>query len=370
MVIVDIKSVKSPALCYLNVPQPMYVYHTKAEFDEYYSNKLGDIQVINNPADWHNFINDNEIDLNYNPNQRYIDIRNYNVWIKTVDRFIPDKANIYGEITYKLLNGEKIPTDGCYINLFFISATPTRHILFTSSGVHTIGITKWEMTAAIRENFRQESQPKGSSGERYTKRLSKLLQRRKPTSAHLRVVQSMLNPISECWLNSEKSLRMAFPQFRKEDRIKILTSQAFREALMNVLSSLFPGLRQQIREDIPPAKVTDFLLKMMEKVIEKEPSEEQIKVLEYIVENGYRENLATNYLEAENKVPASDELRQIEGHEFAHDKFLDEEYALTPEEQATKDDLNSLEGYVEKADVNDIAPDVFELKPEEKESNG
>src|SRR5690606_34081783 len=317
----------------------------------------------------------NKLNLNYNPNERYIDVRSYNVWIKTVDKEVPDKANIYGEISYKVDDaGNRIPTNGCYIQLYFITATPTRHVLFTSSGVHTIGITKWDMTAAIRENYRQESQPKMNRGERYEKNLTKLLNRRKPLASHLRAVQSMLNPISEVWLDLEGSMRNAFPQYRKEDRMKIITTQAFREALMNVLSALFPGLKSQIRNDIPPLEITKFMKTMMEQVLDKDVKvDDKLKVLDYIMENGYKENPIEQSLHtfklAEHRPPqlegAKDEPKKEESEFPIDDIMADEEFELTDEEKQTKEDLGYPSGYAERESEPSLLEEVI-LKSEEK----
>jgi len=353
MRIVNTADVKAPAVCYVNVPQPMYVYHNNEEFIQ---NELNPcikekkiINVIKSFADYQTFIIKYNLNLTYDANNRYIDIRPYNVWIKTIDKFIPDYANIYGDIFYvKGENDEPIPTNGCYIQLFYLSATPTRHIMFTSSGIHTIGMTKWEPTAAIRENFRQEYQTRNSDKATYERKLNKILNKKIITVPYMKMVMSMFNPVSHCFLNPSKAAKVAFgPLVRESDREKLLETQAFRKALMQTLKTLFPDLPAKFREKIPPEQMAEYMIKAMGIAEDQEDVDKMLKVFEKMKEVGYEENM-----QVQNNVPLLPAPESMSnGSPIMESKQIPASAELTKEEaekqlDILRDDTGSIDSYV------------------------
>src|SRR5690606_30989565 len=153
---------------------------------------------------YHSLLTNNGIDLMYRPDVRYISLKDKNIWVKTVDEFIPDYADFDGTIYYIQKDNQFIPTNGCYVKLYFITCMPSRHVLYTSSGIHTVGITKWDVTAGVRKTFLQEKDTrKGKSREEaYQDYLGKILRRKAVTVQFTKAAGLIFNPMSDCFLDA------------------------------------------------------------------------------------------------------------------------------------------------------------------------
>lgn len=277
------------AQVYANVPQPMAVYHSTEEFEANVQNAVR----ITTFGQFHDYALNNGISLIYNSVTRYVDVQRHNIWIKTVDRFRTDTADNYGNISYqKDANGQPIPTDGCWIQLFFITPTPARIILYTSSGVNTTGLTKWQPTAAIRPTFIQEAVPdKTKNSVTYDAKLQSLLTRRKPNVAFTRLAMALFASDSESFLDIEKSTKLVFGHnVRSTDREKLLTSPAFKEALMTTIKTLFPSLAPAIRKQHDPDKLAGMLQTIWDLAAGSKDVDKMLKVFDKIADVGYAEN--------------------------------------------------------------------------------
>ena len=292
---VHAKDVSSPAMCYMKIPQPMYVYHTPRELEEHVEKPA---VILNDFADYHRFMVQNDIDLNYNSDNKYVDLVGYNLWIKTVDKLIPECTDFSGKIYYK--KGD-IPTSGCYIRLYYITPTPTRHILFTSSGVHTIGMTKWDMTAGIRFNYSQEKDPrqaKTPEGKEkfYQENLQKILRRKKPTVPMTRIINMMLNRDSNCFLDFDKACSIVYKSnaVKAPDRHKLLETKQFKDVFMATIKSLFPDLAPAIREKHSPEQMAEMLAEIYAIAKEDKNVDRMLKVFDKVKEVGYEEDTVVN----------------------------------------------------------------------------
>lgn len=297
-------------VAYNEVEQPMYVYHSKDEFYENEVNNLPSeepIAIVDTWMEFGQWMQDTAkktgVPFRYQTAFKWLDVRPYNVWIKTVDELVPDIALHDGTITYKteVVNGknEFIPTDGCYIKLFFITPTPTMFILYTSSGIHAISMTKWDLTAAVRTQFFQEKNNRAGKNKEvtYQENMGKMLRKRKPDVRMIKVASIMLNPASETFLDFEKTIQLVYrSSLKAADRMKLLESPAFKEALMSTIKIMYPSLGKKIKETIPPEELARFLKKMMDISETDGDVDKMLKVIDKVVEVGYTEEVATNPL--------------------------------------------------------------------------
>lgn len=323
MKIVNVNDVRTPAMCYLHVPQPMTIYHSNEEF----ISNVEEYEIIHSIGTYLDFITKYQINLTYNSNNKYIDVIDKNVWIRTIDGFIPDTASFAGEITYKLDNdGNKIPTDGCYIQLYYITPTPTRNILFTSSGVHTVGMTKWQPTAAQRYNYSQESDPRTGLDKSgiYNNRVEKLLRTRKESVQMTRAVGAMLNPASKYFADFSGAARAAYPWLKIADNKKLLETESFKRTLMSVLKTFYPELAPAIRNAHSPEEMATKLQKAFEIAEKKEDVSAMLKVFGAILTTGYEESTVVNDTTGQI-LPAFQPKQLANGEsEMPSDKFLNE----------------------------------------------
>ena len=294
MKIIDIKDVGTAAMCYAHVPQPMAVYHSREEF---LANESTSRWIIGSLGEYLDFVKANNISLQYNANNKYIDVKDMNVWVRTVDKFIPDTTEFSGVINYKLdEGGNKIPTDGCFIRLYYITPTPTRNVFYTSSGVHTVGMTKWEPTAAIRYNYSQESDPRRGQDKQkqYDDRLVKTIRKRTPTVQMTRVISAMLNPASIHFLDFNGATKAVYPWLKAPDRSKLLETESFKRTLMSVLKTFFPDLAPAIRKVHDPDAMAEKLQTAFKIAEEKKDTKAMLDVFGAILTTGYQEDMVVN----------------------------------------------------------------------------
>ena len=360
MRVVHINDVRTPAMCYVHVEQPMYIYHS---YEEFLTNVFAPREIISNLGDYLQFVQDNAIDLNYNSNNKYVDVTQYNVWIQTIDKFIPETVDFGGEITYKLDNeGNKIPTDGCFIRIYYITPTPTRNVLFTSAGVNTIGLTKWQPTAAQRYNYSQESDPRASKDKKevYNARVEKLSRVKKETVPMVKLVSAMLNPASVLYLDFNGAASRTFPWLRANDRKKILESQSFRSVLMSVLKTYFPELAPAIREKHNPEEMAAKLQKAFDIAAEKKDVKGMLDVISGILSAGYEENVVVNDLTGQPQLPKPP--KQISEGENGKDKSVDDFLSGDDAELSMEDILPSEEEVKASYPASSIASSEEEIK--------
>lgn len=291
MKLVDIKFIPTVAQPYFSIPQPMTVYHSTEELDTALAGTPH--EKIESFGQFFDVMSKYKVELVYNSNNKYVNVCPLNVWIKTVDRFVPDYADKYGKIYYKTTDkGEFIPTDGAWIQVFYITPTPSRFVLFTSAGINTIGLTKWQPTGAVRvTTFLQESVPdhRTKSGA-YAEKLERILRRKKPDVKIIKLAMALLSSDSESFLDIDKAAKTVYGNsIKKDDRLKLFESQAFREAFMAVIKTLFPTLAPAIREAHSPEELAKMLSTMWNVAESTKDIDKMLKVFDKIKETGYEE---------------------------------------------------------------------------------
>lgn len=289
--------VKAPSMCYLHIEQPMFVYHSDEEFNQ---NVPEPREILSNIGDYSDFIHRHNISLTYNSNNKFIDVTELNVWLRTIDKFIPETADALGNITYKLdENGNPIPTDNCYVRLYRITPTPTRNVFFTSSGVHTVGISKWNPTAAQRWSYSQETDPRMGVGGRnanYPEKLEKVIRKRMSTIQMTKVVSVMFNPASVYFGDFNGAIKAMYPWVKADDRSKLLETESFKRTLMSVLKTFFPDLAPKIREIHSPDSLAIKLQEAFDVAKESKNVKAMLDVFGAIVGTGYEETSVVNDL--------------------------------------------------------------------------
>ena len=251
MKLIDLSKRRSKiASQYADVPQPMVVYHSEEELD---SNEK-DIIKINNISNYLKVIKDMDIKIK---SREYQSVMSKNIWIRTTDKYLPDYTNHEGNI-YLVLDdkGNPIPVDSCWIKLYRVYTQYSNHFIFTSSGIWSIGINKWALSAGIKTQFsavtrRVKSKSTEQGRENYRIYLNKLINKQTPDKRGIRLAHLVLNPLSPYFFNPEKATAAVFKNnVRKEDINKYLTSKAFRSAFMSELGLILPTLTKSIRDAI------------------------------------------------------------------------------------------------------------------------
>lgn len=278
---------------YLLIEQPMYVYHSNREFREKETVGIS----ITSLEEYLEFFRDNAIDATYRGKENCIDMRPYNLWIKTVDEYIPDTCLVDGTIIYMLdAEGQKIRTDGVWVRLFFINVNPVRHILFTSSGITSVSLMKWDLTGAVKVSFLSERDLRKGK-DAYERELARYLKRKRPNIPLLRIAMAVISPSSETFLNIHKSVRTVFKPgaVRDADVNKIITSYAFKEALMSVIKTLYPTLGPAIRALHSPEEMARKLAVVWDIAKDSKKVEDMLRVINKIEESGYAESTVTAF---------------------------------------------------------------------------
>ncbi len=265
MRLVNANDVKSCDKIYSLIPQPMTIYHSTEEFNQNERNIPNTI-IAESFDELLKIFRENNIDLTYfglSNDARYKDLRHLNLWIKTVDKFVPDYADLAGQIFYVVdANQGFIPTDACYVRCYFVVPLPAKFILICSSGINSVSITKWQPTAAVRTQFLYEYDKRKALGSEavYQETLNKLLMRVKPNVDMYKFLFAFLNKDAPSFLDLDKSSAMTFgAKIHKADRYKILQSPMFARAIMEVLKIIMPELKTEAKKQFPPEKLISML---------------------------------------------------------------------------------------------------------------
>ncbi|MHB9147695.1 MAG: hypothetical protein ACYC2U_04675 [Candidatus Amoebophilus sp.] len=302
MKIVDTTPMRFKSRYWFGVPQPMYIYYGTEEFNT----NVKDATLVTNVGELLTAFEKHGHEMTYNRIMPFNFTYKDNIWIKTVDKFLPEYAERDGTIFYRKENDELIPIDAGYVQLMGFLTTAMCFILYTSSGIHNVKFAKWDITAALRTQFIQEKDLRAGSKENteayYMKRLENTLNLRKPSIAYTKLAFTLMNPASPLFMDVDKSIKISFGTWvRQPDRQKILAAPAFRSALMQVFKTLFPGLPATLREKIPPEKIAEMLTTTFDTAAKKEEVTSMLSVITKVTELGYEETQAVT--EQGNKLP-------------------------------------------------------------------
>ena len=355
MRLVDANTIKSKAVCYNNIPQPMVIYHSTEEFEANEKDTL--------KADCFDallmILRKLEVPLKYGVTthilDNYVPIYPYNLWLKTVDKFIPDSANWGGDITYvKGDNDQSIPTDACWVKLQYVLPTPIKLILYTSSGVNSVGITKWDVTAAVRSQFVIEKDlRKVNDPARYEAMVNRYLNRTRSDLKMYKFTTAFLMPSSPTFLDLDASAKNTFGSYIKtKDRHRILISPSFRSSIMQMLKIFVPELKQQVKTDFPPEKMIEMLSTAYGIAKDTKKVSDILAVFKELREIGYEETTAINDQRQLPAIPLVDESKTGKPTEIATLPANEELGKEVSEETFNKirEDLDYPEGFISNFD--------------------
>lgn len=273
---------------YINAKQPMRVYHSTKELTKYEFNK--DLIVIKNIYEFQKFIQEYGLVAA----NEFITVSDKNVWLATGEKYVPDIFSPNNAKTYILRNNKLIPTDNCYIRLYVIHSLSNRYLLFTSSGIFVVSISRWDLSAAIKPTFISVNGNTNSSyipADQYKKRLAQILETNKVKVADIRMIHLLLNPMSKgTFLNPDGAAKEAYGYFvHKEDREKIFQTQKFRDLFMRELSRIMPDLKGAIQKKNNPDVIAEMLNKIASMAIESptETVENKLTAVQAIINLGY-----------------------------------------------------------------------------------
>jgi len=272
------------------LPTINVIYHNIKEWEEVISsgkeicNKLFStcedlfIYCFNNP----------EI-LVEDPNTTY----SRNMWVKTGDNYIPDYFDIGTQevVNMKDINGNNMPTDGCYIKImilrkqFYYSITAcngTNRIPSSSKGripitaaiMPLVGVKMGKLSGRDYANYNEGRRLKGLLSKRVTPK-------------EMRFTHSILNPNSPFYLNPTLALKKLLHISTKDKQESYINSKKFKELLMSEINMLFPDIKAAIRQVIPPEKVGSYIKQVIEKSLVDETSEEVRNNLQFLFETAY-----------------------------------------------------------------------------------
>lgn len=273
---------------YMYAEQPMPIYYS---LEEYRLNEPNSITIFN-IAEFQNFLQKNNL-INTGD---FEDVQKYNVFLSTGEKFVPDKYTPDGQIIYQLESNKLIPTDNCFIKLFVIHSFKNRYLLFTSSGIFKVSISEWNLSAAVKNNFlRVESSnnPNYIPADRYKDRLKKILETKKVNIRDMRLLNVLLNPLSDAFMNVDKAVKEVYGEVKKEDRVKIIETEKFRNLLIKELGVLMPDIKKAIQEIIPPKDIAVFFKRIAENAVDNEnvTVDDKLKAVNAIIMSGYSDEI-------------------------------------------------------------------------------
>jgi hypothetical protein len=288
---IDLRKRRDVNAKYIGVPQPMIVYHGTEEF------RLSEIEnsdkptppfVIHSLTEFVSFVQERQ----FVKKETYSVIEE-NIWIATGEKFIPDFVAPDGSIAYQRSDSFRLkPIDNCYIQLFVLVPTGLKYILFTSSGIFKVGISEWQLTGAIKQNFKQVTigrltQEQGGDIY-YNFSLKRILEGKKTLVSDIRAMNLLINPLSDAFLNADAACKIAFPQLRKKDREKYINSERFAKLLIKELVKLMPDLQKSIHSVIPTDSVAVMLKSIAEWAIASDhvSVKDKLTAVEAIINTG------------------------------------------------------------------------------------
>lgn len=298
MRLVDIKNIKSVADVYKLIPQPMVVYHTTAEFEA--NENVNAINLVTDFPSLLTVFQNLKIDMNYrglrSGSSAFQLLLDKNIWIKTIDEYIPTIAEKDSTIYYEMdANNNPIPTDGCYVKLLAILPLPAKVVLFTSSGMHNVGITKWAITAAVRTQFISEGDFRGkTTSPLYQERLDRLAVKVRPNTEMYKIVFALFHPSSAGFMNLHKAVRLSGSKLKQEHHEKILQSPSFRSAMIQVMKMILPQLKNEVHQQFPPEKMIGMLADAYQIAKDEKSVKQILEIFDKLKDVGYEEMQVTN----------------------------------------------------------------------------
>lgn len=266
---------------YIGVPQPMVVYHSTEELFEYVEHP----SIISNIFEFQEYTNGNKFTEWHN-------VFDHNIWLATGEKAIPEEVDIYGNVTYRLIDNKPIRTDNCYIRLNSLQSFKYNYLLWTSSGIYNVSLASWDISAGIKTQFMKTKIGKASENIKpYEERLNAVLKRKSTAVRDMQVLMLLINPLSDTFLNVDACMLKVYPEIRKKDRKKYLNTERFRNLFVNQLGKLMPELIKGVQEHNTPDDIGKYIALMRKHALEKGTTEDQIKALNVSLKIGYADQI-------------------------------------------------------------------------------
>jgi hypothetical protein len=319
----------SVATQYLGILQPMYVYHTTDELNE----NEKDFVLITNQSEYYEYLKKYDM----LGRREYLEMPD-KVFIKTIDRHIPTYTDD-AEITYyeQDENGQPIPTDGVYVRIYKVHTGYQKHFVYTSSGIWSLGLNSWRISGGVKKQFSSVTRGQGgnmNTGDRgvdYKRRLKGIMEAKKTNVRMVRLVHVLTDVESQYFWNPEKAVAKIFSNtVRKEDRLKIIQSNAFRKVLMDELKIKNPKLVDAIRKEIDPGRVAKFISQALVKSEEADTAKGMLENIEKVIALGYDEDIT-------NAMPGQPRLDPHSGPKELEEGAKEEKPEPTEDEKKKKE---------------------------------
>lgn len=336
---------------YMVAPQPMPIYHSEEELDTSERNPV----KLRGFADYYYYAEKNNI-----IGQSYITVKD-NLFVKTTDKFLPDYTDTSEDIHLVLDDNKKpIPVESCWVRIYVIYGMEHKHLLYTSSGIWSVSIKSWRISAGPKTQYsavtrKNKSRASKNGTKHYQEYINKLINKKIPDKRSVRLAHLIFNPLSPYFFSPDKAIKKVYPNdyIRKEDYSRFLNSTQFRRTFMSELGLILPTLTKSIRDAIKEEDLAAYIKKIIAKSVDKETSEEAMSRIKDVIHLAYEDPTG--------KIKAK-EVPLIQDAKFTEDKQL-EEYANDQLEQVKKD-LNYPDSYIME-DLPENLENVIPSKDEE-----
>ena len=333
MKIVDLRETDKSSPKYISVPQPMYIFHSKQELKDYIvKNELKTFHIISDISDFVNFTKR----YNLHGKNKFAQLSNINVFLATHEKFVPNiltsKGTSQGVIQWKVdEEGRVITTDGCFIQLHLLFSARNHYLCFCSNGVETLSLSKWNLTAALKDQFQRPIDFTQGAGEgrTYDAKLKRFLERKKVNVRDIRLFHLLFNPLSDVFLNTDEAIKRIYGSvLRKADREKVLQTNRFRELFRKELSYLMGDLQKAFKTEITDKAMVDMAKEIFGKSIKDGTVDDSLKVYDAILNIREEDEQLPASTVAQPKLIGEEEkgfkVKQIEKTEEVQIELLDE----------------------------------------------
>lgn len=271
---------------YMHAPQPMYVCHSTKEFKELNKNK--DYILVSGLDQFNDFIKGKGL---YG-RREFVVVTDMNVWFATNEKYIPDTVGKDGTVILELdEKGRHKVTDNCYIRLYVIYPLHSKFLLFTSSGMFQVSITKWELTAGVKESFSKVYSIAGRTS--YEEKLRKVLSPRRTVVPDMRLANLLLNPLSDCFLKVDKAVQRVYPFIKKADRDKVIETERFKKLIAKEIVKLMPELKDAVKTKSSATRVAGWLDAVAQQAVDNPEIsiEDKLTAIDAVARVGYSESV-------------------------------------------------------------------------------
>lgn len=348
---------------YLGVPQPMYSCDSTEEWKRIRGDK---VYVVEGLDELSKYLNSRESNGD-KPNDNVYKVYKWNeeLWIKINEKWVPDCWSTSNQIIYKIdANGQMIPTDATYIRAMVLRHYGSRVTLYTSSGVYNVALGAWRLSAAVKTQFQHEQATPGSH-KNYEQKLNEIINRTRYTMKDMRVFNLVFNPQSKLFGQFYTAAKRVFPEIRKADVNKYLTSKAVVNMITKELAIMIPELKKGMLEHFTPEKTAEMFDTMFESAVEKGTTDDQRSVMRDILQIAYKEEVEgyksdvplVGGPDPQSSLPQDTQTKDLKIENYDDISSISSEVPgppETPEEEAKlkadREDTGSLSGYVADED--------------------